>query len=711
MSYSIMRKLLPLDLQLAFCNYRFAILAVAFAFAATASSARGDEGMWLFDNPPSKIFKERYNFEPTKAWYEKVQKAAVRINHGGSGSFVSPDGLVMTNHHVGAGALQQLSTKERDLLKEGFRAKTRAEELKCHDMEFAVLQSIEDVTAKINAAVPPEADAAAAEKARRAAMNELERDSSEKTGLRCDVVPLYNGGLYHLYRFKKYTDVRLVFAPEQDIAFFGGDPDNFEYPRYDLDMCFFRVYEDGKPAKTADYFSWSAAGPQENELVFVVGNPGHTDRLKTVAHLEYLRDKVLPDSLERLRRMELLFELFGERSKENARRAKGGQDGAANGRKARSGGLAGLQDPTVMARCEANERAFCEAVAKNPQLQKSCGDAWETVAKSLAAWDAIYDEYEMLERGSGFHSRLFGIARTLVRLAAETPKPNAGRLREYRESNLDSLKQGLFSKAPIYKDLETVQLADSLGALVETLGFAHPTVQKALAGKSPKARAAELIAGTHLDDVAARKKLAEGGLAAVEASDDPLIQLALLIDPAARKLRNVYEQEVEEPQREAYAKIANARFALYGTNSYPDATFTPRLAFGTVKGYQEGNEVIPPWTTFAGLYERAAEHDNQSPFHLDERWLQRKSKLNLDTPFNFICTADVIGGNSGSPVIDRNAQIVGLVFDGNLDSLLWDFVFDDVQGRTLAVHSAAIIEALRKVYDADELADELLGKK
>jgi hypothetical protein len=382
----------------------------------------------------------------------------------------------------------------------------------------------------------------------------------------------------------------------------------------------------------------------------------------------------------------------------------------ANGRKARSGGLAGLQDPAIMARRKAEEKAFREAVAKNPELQKSCGDAWEQIEKSLATWNSIFKNWDMLERGSGFRSSLFSIAKTLVRYGTETPKPNADRLREYRQSNLESLKLGLFSDAPIYKDLETVQLADSLSLLAETLGFDNKLVQQVLAGKSPKARAEELIAGTHLEDVEVRKKLAEGGMAAIKASDDPLIQLALLIDPTSREVRIVYEQKVEEPQRVAYAKIANAKFALYGTDTYPDATFSLRMAFGTVKGYKEGSEVIPPWTTFGGLYERSAEHDNQPPFELDKRWLDRKSKLNLDTPFNFVCTADVIGGNSGSPVINRDAQIVGLVFDGNLDSLVWDYVFDETTGRTLAVHSSAIIEALRQIYDAPELADELLGK-
>jgi hypothetical protein len=703
-----MRKTSLLNLQFAICNFRFAIFLLVSAMTIGGASLRGDEGMWLFDNPPSKIFKDKYQFEPTKDWYEHVRKSSVRINHGGSGSFVSPDGLVMTNHHVGSGAVQQLSTKEKDLLQNGFYAKTREEEIKCKDMEIDVLASIEDVTAKINAAVPQGADAATAEKARRAAMNEIEQESTKQTGLRSDIVTLYNGGLYHLYRFKKYTDVRLVFVPEQDIAFFGGDPDNFEYPRFDLDVCFLRVYEDGKPIKS-DYFEWNSAGPKEGEMVLVSGNPGHTDRLKTVAHLEYLRDKSLPRSMDRIRRMESLYGIYSERSKENARQAKRSLDGVANGRKVRAGSLAGLQDPAIMARCRAAEKSFREAVEKNPELHKTVGDPWKTIEDSLKSLETIHDRWDMLERGSGFRSQLFGSARTLVRKAMETPKPNAERLREFNDANLDSVKLALFSEAPYYKDLETAVMADSLSLLAETLGLDDPLVQKVLDGKSPKARAAELIAGTRLDDVAMRKQLDEGGLDAIKASNDPLIQLALLVDPASREARLAYEQKVDEPQREAYAKIANAKFALYGADTYPDATFTPRLAFGTVKGYKIGNEVVPPWTTFAGLYARAAEHENQPPYHLDKRWFERKDKLKLDTPLNLICTADVTGGNSGSPLISRDAKIVGLVFDGNLDSLAWDYVFDETEGRTLAVHSAAIIEALRKVYDAPKLVEEILG--
>jgi hypothetical protein len=692
--------------QLSIFNLHFAI--VALSLTVLGKPAQADEGMWLFTNPPNKILAERYNFTAAPEWLQHVQHSSVRFNAGGSASFVSADGLVMTNHHVGADALQKLSSKEHDYLKNGFYAKTPAEELKCADQELNVLVSIEDVTEKINAAVPPGLDMAAAEKARRAAMNTIEEESYKKTGLRSDVITLYNGGEYHLYRYKKYTDVRLVFAPEQDVAFFGGDPDNFEYPRYDLDICFFRVYEDGKPAKIQNYLKWSAAGAKDDELVFVSGNPGHTDRLDTVRHLEFIRDTVLPDVLSRLRRREVLLSVYSARSAENARRAKDDLFGVANSRKARLGMLAGLQDPPIIQSRRISEEAFRRAVNGNGQLKASCGDAWTTVEASLKVWASIYTDLNLLEKAPVFQCRLFSIARTLLRMADETAKPNADRLREYRQSNLDSIKQELFADTPIYKDLQTLILADYFSYYLETKGVNDPLGKKMLSGMSPEQRAALIVQGTRLEDVAMREKLAQGGLAAIESSRDPMIQLARLLDPDARKVREKYEQQVEEPLRQSYAKIADARFKLYGATIYPDATFTLRLAFGQVKGYTAAAETVPPWTTIGGAYRWAAEHDNQPPFNLPQRWLDRKDQLNLNTPFNFISTVDIIGGNSGSPVINRNAELVGIIFDGNIPSLIWDYVYNDQQGRAIAVHSSAIIEALQKVYNAQNLANELI---
>ncbi|MEN6407793.1 MAG: S46 family peptidase [Thermoguttaceae bacterium] len=690
---------------------RFQRILFLLGSLAVTSVAMADEGMWLFNNPPLKLLKERHGFEPDAQWFAHLQHAAVRMNNGGSGSLVSPDGLVMTNHHVGADALQKLSTKQRDLMRSSFYAKTRQEELKCPDSELNVLVSIEDVTQRVNAAVTAPAGSPEAERQRRAVMNQIEKQSTDETGLRSDVVTLYQGGMYQLYRYKKYTDVRLVFAPEQDIAFFGGDPDNFEYPRYDLDICFFRVYENGRPAHTPQFLSWNPASLKLDDLVFVAGNPGKTDRQNTLRHLEFLRDVSLPVSLTLLRRREVLLTAFSQRSAENARRAKDLLLMYQNSRKARLGGLDGLQDPAVMARKRAEQDALLGAAAKRPPLGDDCATAVQSIDQSLKTLASIRVDYDLLERGQAFYSELFTIARALVRLAEETPKPNADRLREYRESNLESLRQELFSPAPIYADLQTELLADSLSMLVEEKGAANELVQRVLNGKSPRQRAAELVAGTRLADVAVRRQLADGGQAVIDASTDPMIQLARQVDKPARTVRTQYEQQGEEPMRQAYAKLANARFALFGAEAYPDATFTLRLAFGLVKGYRENDRDFPAWTTLEGAYRHAAEHNNQEPFALPQSWLDHKGSLHLATPMNFVCTADIIGGNSGSPVVNREGQLVGIIFDGNLASLVWDYEYTDQVGRATAVHGSAILEALRNIYQAGPLVDELTGSK
>lgn len=686
---------------------------VLLAMAATTISVPallGDEGMWLFNNPPLARLAERHGFKPDAAWLEHVQKSSVRFNSGGSGSFVSADGLVMTNHHVASDALQKMGTKDRNYYRDGFYAKTRAEESKCEAMELNVLESIEDVTARVNGAVKDGLSADEAFKARRAAINGIENEENKKTGLRCNVVTLYQGGAYHLYRFKRYTDVRLVFAPEQQIAFYGGDPDNFEYPRFDLDVAFFRVYEDGKPAKVKHHLSWSKNGCADGELVFVSGHPGRTNRLATMAELAYTRDIGFPFLMQRLYRLEVLLAAFSARSEENARQAKEMLFSIQNSRKARVGGLGGLLDPELMARKAAEEKRLRDAAAADPKLKEAVG-AWDKVEKAHKVRAEIIRRYTLLEGGSAFLSDLFGVARTLVRAAEEKSKPQAERLREFIDSNKEPLELELFSEEPIYDGFEIVKLADSLTFLAGELGLSDPLVAKVLAGKSPQARAVELVGGSKLKSVAERKKLYEGGKSAIDASADPMILLAKFVDPESRELRRRMETEVEEVKRQAYNQIAKVKFALDGTSTYPDATFTLRLSYGVVKGYQENGAKVPPFTTYDGLFKRSAEQKNKPPFDLPPLWEKKKAALDLATPYNFVCTADIIGGNSGSPVINKKGEVVGLIFDGNIQSLVLDFAFSEEQARAVSVCSQAIVEALNKVYGASDLAAELTAAK
>jgi hypothetical protein len=688
-------------------------------------TAVSDEGMWLLNDAPKQQLKEKYKFDLTDAWLDNAMHASVRLNSGGSGGFVSPEGLLVTNHHVAADSLQKLSKPGEDLLRDGFYAPTRDKEMKCPDLEINVLQEIIDVTKEVNAAVKPEMTPGQAFAARRAVMGKIEKDSLDKSGLRSDVVTLYNGGLYHLYRYKKYTDVRLVFAPERQIASFGGDVDNFEYPRMNLDVAFFRAYENGMPAKTPHYFKWSETGPAAGDLVFVTGHPGTTNRLETLAKLKHRRDVTLPYTLARLRTLEAALLQYSAQSGEKARQAATDLHSVANARKAFSGQYQGLLDPNIMAQKKASERQMLYAAAEmramarmreGPVDQRTLTgyddafNALETIEATQAKLRTFEKQYALLETGHAFYSPLFGIARHCVRMADELPKKSSDRLREYRDSNLDSLRFQLYSPAPLYPELERAKLATSLTFLAENLGGEHPLVKLVLAGKNPASRADELIGGTKLFDPAERKRLVEGGKKAVDESKDPLIVLARDIDPEARALRTRYENEVEEPERQAYAALAGVRFLTLGNSVAPDATFTLRLAFGTVQGYEVGGEKLNFHTTFGEAFEKEKKLGGKEPFDLPKRWLEGKDKLDLGTPFNFVSTADTIGGNSGSPVLNRAGELVGINFDRNRHGLVRNFVYTDVQARHVAVHSKAVLEALRKLYPAGPLVKELTGK-
>jgi hypothetical protein len=668
-----------------------------------------DEGLWLFNNPPRDLLQKRYGVKVTQEWLDHIRLASISFG-GASGSFVSPEGLVLTNHHVGQGAVQQLSTKERDLMKTGFFARTREEELKVPGMELRVLQDIEDVTGAVLAAEKPGMSPAEAAEARRKVITALEKEASEKTGLRAVVVNLYSGGLYHLYKYKVYNDVRLVFAPEYAVAFFGGDPDNFTYPRFDLDICFFRIYENGRPLKSDHFIRWSKAGAREDDLVFASGHPGSTGRLLTYAQLEFLRDTSYPFTIANYKRRQAYMHEYSKRGEEQARIALRNLFGIENGLKAVSGYQSGLLDPKLMAAKLKEEQALREELKKSPELAAEFGSAWDEIAEAQKRYASFFKPYTFFERANGFYTTYFTIARSIVRLAAEKAKPNEARLREFSEANIASVERSILSPAPIYDEFEVLKLSDSLAQLKEELGNTQEA-RWILGCRSPEEVAKELVSGTKLKDVEHRKKLIAGGLDEVYRCQDPMIKLALLVDPVSRGLRARYEKEVEAVETRNGARIAQVLFRLKGTSIPPDATGTLRLSFGVVKGYVENGRKIPYRTTFAGMFEKSRRAGNKPPYELPAGFLAKEKLVNPATPVNFVATCDSIGGNSGSPVVNRAGELVGVLFDGNIQSLPTRFVYEDEIARSVMVDSRGIIEALVKIYDAKTLADELLRKK
>jgi hypothetical protein len=681
------------------------ILAAAFGCCLVVP-AFADDGMWTFDNPPTKLLQEKYNFTPTQEWLDHIRLSSVRFNDGGSGSFVSPNGLVLTNHHVALGQLQKMSSKDKDYVADGFYAKTQAEEIKCTDLELNVLISMENVTARMQTAVKPGMTEKEAYDAQKEEIAKITKESLEKTGLRSDVVAFYQGSEHRLYRYKKYTDVRLVMAPEQQIAYFGGDPDNFTYPRYDLDMTLFRVYENDKPVQPVHYLKWNSKGAQDGELVFVSGHPGSTNRLQTAAQLEYLRDYSYPLRFKVFQRRLAVLKNYSKLGPEQERRALNQIFGLENTLKASRGEYQGLLDIGLMKKKRKEDNDLRSLVDGKPEWKKVYGDAWDSIIVVIDRSRKMVtpNTYRAL-RGS----RLAALAVQIVEYVTEVTKPNEKRFTEFQDANLASLEFRMFSRAPIYTDLDEMLFADGLQESLDELGPNDPFIQTVLGGHTPANVAKELIAGTKIGDVDFRKALVKGGENAVAESTDPLIVLARKLDPEARERRQWTETHLTSVQSAAVEKIGKARFAVYGKNTYPDATFTLRLSYGTVSGYPMNGTKAPFKTTLYGLYDRAYSFGNTGDFALPKRYEERREKLDLSTPINFVSSCDIIGGNSGSPTINKNGELVGLIFDGNIESLPGRFLFDGDKNRAVSVHTAAMIECLRKVYDAAPLADELEG--
>lgn len=691
-------------------------LALVLALGLFAASASAQEStmvqagsvpefgtMWTFDAPPLEYWATRYDFQPDQRWLDHLRLAAVRIP-GCSSSFVSEDGLIMTNHHCARGCVAQVSPPETNYLRTGFVAESRADELQCPNMYADQLIAIEDVTDELNGRITAMSVAEQAEQ-RQAAVGEIQEACEDGPMFRCQVVPFYNGGMYSLYKYRRYGDLRLVMVPELEAAHFGGDPDNFTYPRYALDMSFLRVYEDGAPVHPEHFLAWSEAGAGDGEPVFVVGNPGSTGRLLTLAQMEYLRDFGYPGQLEGYERQMADLRALSAESAENARRYETPILGLENSFKAVNGYLTGLLDPDIMRRKAEFEKDFRARIEADPELNDAYGSAWDEISgaqRELASL-AIPNRYYGLRA-----TALLGRAISLVRMVRQEQLPDAERFANYRSDQIDRVRQGILTNQAVNADAEERMLASWLAAAKDELGDDDPLVRALIGIRTPEAAAAYLVRESKLIEMADREALVSGGMAALEDCTDPLVHAIMQIEPLASDYarRTIMLNEVVAANSE---KLGKAIFAAYGTALPPDATFTLRISDGVVKGFPMNGTIAPYKTSLYGLFARSAEFDHVPPFELTEKWQRAEGSLDMSTPLNFVSTTDIIGGNSGSPVVNRAGEVVGLVFDGNIQMLPNRFIFTDAISRTVSVHSMAITEALRKVYGAGHLADELQG--
>jgi len=683
------------------CVWVVSLLVLTLPLAGQAH-----EGFWLFNRVPRAAIKQAVGVELTDAWLQRVQQASVRFP-GGSGAFVSPDGLVLTNHHVSLDLLHQLSSAGRDFVKDGFLAVRPADERRAPNLELMILDGIDDVTTRVTAAATPGMSAEDALAARRAVMATIEEETIARGGFDSEVVTLFQGAQYHLYRYRKFSDVRLVFAPEFEIAFFGGDADNFTFPRYALDMTLWRVYDNGKPLRVKHFLPLSTTGAREGDAVFTAGHPAQTQRLNTVAHLEFLRDHALPLSIDTYTHVRGALEAFGRGGVEARRQIDDDFFTIENSLKSWRGQLQGLTDPALVTMKRGAERELRSRVAANPEWQQQFGAAWDQVAGARGRLTAYNRDRVFFENGMGFSTQYFTLARTLLRWSTESLRPNGERLPEYTDSRRVAIERQMRTAVPIHPGVEQAKLSATLTVMQQVLGSHHALLRRVLAGKSPAARAEELVAGTKLGDAPTRAQLLAGGQAAIAASSDPFLVLARLLEPRSRELRRQYDNGVVAVEREAYAKIARAIFAVRGDDAYPDGTFTLRLSYGQVKGYREAGDEVKPFTDVSGLFQRGDGKERMPPYRYPDSWWRARGKIAMDTPLNLVSTNDIAGGNSGSPLINARGEIVGLIFDGNIHSLGGDYGYDERLNRAVAVHSSAILEALRAVYGAQRLADEL----
>ena len=682
--------------------------SLLLATLSLPTAALAAEGMWTLDRLPVAKIQAQYGFKPDAAWIKNVMLGSARLAGGCSASFVSKDGLVMTNHHCAAECIDQLSTAKQNYVASGFLARQRETEARCPAMEINRLEQIQDVTDEVKKATFGLAGNAYkdAQNAVRAKLTSA-CVGADKASTRCDLVDLYHGGRYNIYKYHRYSDVRLVWAPEKAIAFFGGDPDNFMFPRYDLDISLVRVYENGKPAAVQNFFPFSKNGAEENELVFVTGHPGSTQRQLTEAQLLTLRDVRLIDGLLYLSELRGVLEQYRAAGGEAARTSEDLLFSVENSYKALYGQLQALLDPALIRAKHDEEVALRKYVANNPALREKLGGAWDAIAKAQVQMRAQRTRMRNVEGGTALMTDYFEQARMLVRAADEKAKPDGQRLPEFAEARLHEVEQHVLSTAPIYPEFEKVKLVFSLTKMREKLGPDDAFVKQILGKSSPQQLADQLVGSTKLGDREVRKALWEGGKDAIAKSDDPFIKLALAIDGQARALRKQYENDVESVVQKNTELIAQARFAKNGTGSYPDATFSLRLSYGEVQGWEEPVRKVPPFTDFAGAYARET---GAEPFALPPSWHAAKGKLKLDQRFNFVSTNDIIGGNSGSPMINKQGEIVGLIFDGNIHSLGGAFWYDARRNRAVAVHSGGILEALDKIYDGGFLVREMTGR-